>query len=76
MRGRRCYDRVVDGLSNLSFFELRILITPFGNDVFSQSIWLNSHIKVNNKSRAPYLKIWIEKDIYIRNYQNKQKIEL
>jgi len=36
-----------------------------GNDVLSQSIWLNSHIKDNNKS--PCLKNWIEKDIYITN---------
>ena len=44
-----------------------------GNDVLSQSIWLNSHIKVNNTS--PCLKNWIEKDIYIINDlldQNKQ----
>ena len=44
-----------------------------GNDVLTQSIWLNSHIKVKNKS--PYLKNWIEKDIYIINDlldQNKQ----
>jgi len=44
-----------------------------GIDVLSQSIWLNSHIKVKNKS--PYLKNWIEKDIYIINDlldQNKQ----
>ena len=36
-----------------------------GNVVLGQSIWLNSHIKVNNTS--PYLKNWIEKDIYIIN---------
>jgi hypothetical protein len=44
-----------------------------GNDVLSQSIWLNSHIKVNNTS--PCLKNWIEKDMYIINDlldQNKQ----
>jgi hypothetical protein len=43
------------------------------NDVLSQSIWLNSHIKVSNTS--PFLKNWIEKDIYIINDlldQNKQ----
>ena len=43
------------------------------NDVLSQSIWLNSHIKVNNIS--PCLKNWIERDIYIINDlldQNKQ----
>ena len=39
----------------------------------SQSIWLNSHIKVNNTS--PCLKNWIERNIYIINDlldQNKQ----
>jgi hypothetical protein len=43
------------------------------NDVLSQSIWLNSHIKVNNIS--PCLKNWIERDIYIIDDlldQNKQ----
>jgi hypothetical protein len=44
-----------------------------GNDVLSKSIWLNSHIKVNNTS--PCLKNWIENDIYTIDdvlYQNKQ----
>ena len=44
-----------------------------GNDVLSRSIWLNSHIKVNNT--CPYLKNLIEKDIYIIKDlldQNKQ----
>jgi hypothetical protein len=44
-----------------------------GNDVLSQSIWLNSHMKVNNTS--PCLKNYIEQDIYIINDlldQNKQ----
>ena len=36
-----------------------------GNDVLSQSIWLNRHIKDNNTS--PCLKNWIENDIYIIN---------
>jgi hypothetical protein len=36
-----------------------------GNDVLSQSIWLNSHIKINNTS--PCLKNWIENYIYIIN---------
>ena len=38
-------------------------------------MWLNTHIKVINKS--PCLKIWIEKDIYIRNElvdQNNKKM--
>ena len=44
-----------------------------GNDVLSQSIWLNSHIKINNTS--PCLKNWIENYNYIINDlldQNKQ----
>ena len=39
----------------------------------TMSIWLNSHIKINNAS--PCLKNWIENDIYIINDlldQNKQ----
>jgi hypothetical protein len=44
-----------------------------GNEVLSQSIWLNNHIKINNTSLC--LKNWIENDIYIINDlpdQNKQ----
>jgi hypothetical protein len=61
----------MDILDNLSDQQNEKVID--GNDVLSQSIWLNSHIKVNNTS--PYLKNWIEKDIYIINNlleQNKQ----
>ena len=60
-----------DILDNFSNLENEKVID--GNDVLSQSIWLNSHIKVNNTS--PCLKNWIEKDIYIINDlldQNKQ----
>jgi hypothetical protein len=60
-----------DILDNFSNLENEKVID--GNDVLNQSIWLNSHIKVNNTS--PCLKNWIEKDIYIINDlldQNKQ----
>ena len=60
-----------DILDNLSNQQNKKVID--GNDVLSKSIWLNSHIKVN--STSPYLKNWIEKDIYIINDfldQNKQ----
>jgi hypothetical protein len=59
---------ILDNFSNLQNEKV-----TDGNDVLSQSIWLNSHIKVNKTS--PCLKNWIEKDIYIINDlldQNKQ----
>ena len=38
-----------------------------GNNVLSQSMWINSHIKANNTS--PCLKKWIEKDLLDQNKQ-------
>ena len=46
---------ILDNFSNLQNKKV-----TDGNDILSQTIWLNSHIKVN-------LKNWIENDIYIIN---------
>ena len=59
---------ILDNFSNLQNEKV-----TDGNDVLSQSIWLNSHIKANNTS--PCLRNWIKNDIYIINDlldQNKQ----
>ena len=40
-----------------NFSNLQNEKVTYGNDVLSQSIWLNSHIKINNTS--PCLKNWI-----------------
>lgn len=53
---------ILDHFSNLQ--NEKVIV---GNDVLSYSIWLNSHINVNNKS--PCLKNLIEKDIYIIYYK-------
>ena len=49
---------ILDNFSNLQNKKV-----TDGNDILSQTIWLNSHIKVNYTS--PHLKNWIENDIYI-----------
>jgi hypothetical protein len=54
-----CIDQV-DNFSNLQNEKV-----TDGNDVLSQSICLNSHIKANNTS--PCLKNWIEKDLLDQN---------